>query len=234
MLIENEHRDFLLEMMTDDSLENDEADFSLAALKPVAEAIARLVSPHAEVVIHDLRTRRIAYIANNISRRRVGDPSLNDIAEIQEWQGDAVGPYRKTNFNGRELKSVTAVLRRRDGVPTGLVCINLDTTVISDARDILAALASLDTSAKQSVDLFQSDWREKVNTAISTFAEDRGLAPTALTRPDYGDLFEALDRDGYFAIRNLVPYLARLLGISRATVYKYLRAVREKARHSAG
>jgi len=34
---------------------------------PIAEAVATLLKPHAEVVIHDLRTQTIAYIANNLA-----------------------------------------------------------------------------------------------------------------------------------------------------------------------
>ncbi|MFS8112545.1 PAS domain-containing protein [Rhizobium jaguaris] len=194
----------------------------------VAEAIAMLLKPHVEVVIHDLKTSKIAYIANNISRRQVGDSSLTDLKDIGSLDTDVIGPYRKTNFDGRQLKSVTSVLRERNGSPYGLLCINFDIEPMELARDALNMLTAFQGSGKQPSALFQTDWQETVNAAIAGFLGERGLAASALAKEDHAGLVEALEQEGYFAIRNLVPYLARLLGISRATVYKHLREARQK------
>ncbi|MDL2407043.1 PAS domain-containing protein [Rhizobium calliandrae] len=195
---------------------------------PVAEAIAVLLKPHAEVVIHDLRTAKIAYIANNISRRHVGGSSLTDLKDIGSLDADVIGPYRKTNFDGRQLKSVTSVLREGSGAPYGLLCVNFDIALMELARDALTMLTAFQGSGKQPSALFQSDWQETVNAAIADFLSERGLAASALAKEDHASLVEALEQEGYFAIRNLVPYLARLLGISRATIYKHLREARRK------
>lgn len=196
-------------------------------LIPVAEAIAALMKPHAEVVIHDLARGQIAHIANNISRRRIGDSSLTDLKDIGALDGDVIGPYPKTNFDGRELKSITAVLRGADRAPLGLLCINFDISVIAQARAALDALSAFEQTGHQPAALFQADWQEKVNEEIAAFLRQRGLAASALARPDHADLIAHLEREGYFAIRNLVPYLARALGVSRATVYKHLKEVRD-------
>ncbi|WP_193366537.1 PAS domain-containing protein, partial [Inquilinus limosus] len=42
----------------------------------VAEAVAALLGPEAEVVLHELATDTILRIVNPLSRRRPGDPSL--------------------------------------------------------------------------------------------------------------------------------------------------------------
>jgi predicted transcriptional regulator YheO len=195
---------------------------------PVAEAIAVLLKPHAEVVIHDLKTEKIAHIANNISRRQVGGSSLADLKDIGSLETDVVGPYRKTNFDGRRLKSVTSVLRGQDGLPFGLLCINFDIAPMEAAREALSLLTAFQGGGTQPAALFQSDWQETVNAAIAHFLADRGLAASALAKDDHAGLVKALEQEGYFAIRNLVPYLARLLGISRATIYKHLREARQK------
>ncbi len=192
----------------------------------VADAIATLLIPQAEVVIHDLISGRIAYVANNISRRKVGESSLTDLKDIGSLEENVIGPYRKTNFDGRELKSVTAVLRESGGRPYGLVCINFDVAMIEAARNILTALSALDDSSKQPQALFRSDWQETVNRAIANYLKERGIAASALAKEDHAEIIRALDKEGYFAIRNLVPYVARLFGISRATVYKHLKDVR--------
>ncbi|HEY0122153.1 MAG TPA: PAS domain-containing protein [Rhizobium sp.] len=200
----------------------------LLRFAPVAEAIAILLKPHAEVVIHDLRTETIAYIANNISRRQVGGSSLTDLNDIGALDADVIGPYRKTNFDGRRLKSVTSVLRGQDGSPLGLLCINFDIDPMESAREALSLLTAFQGGGTQPAALFQSDWQETINAAIADFLAEHGLAASALAKEDHAGLVEALEQEGYFAIRNLVPYLARLLGISRATVYKHLREARRK------
>jgi predicted transcriptional regulator YheO len=42
----------------------------------IAQAISLLLYPHAEVVLHDLKTGRIAAIYNPFSKRKVGEESL--------------------------------------------------------------------------------------------------------------------------------------------------------------
>jgi len=195
---------------------------------PIAEAVATLLKPHAEVVIHDLRTQTIAYIANNLSRREVGGSSLAELKDIGSLGADVIGPYRKTNFDGRQLKSITSVLRNTAGEPFGLLCINFDIAPIEAARDALNLLAAFQGAGAQPSALFRADWQETVNAAIADFLGERGLAASALAREDHTALVERLEQEGYFSIRNLVPYLARLLGISRATVYKHLREARQK------
>ena len=55
-------------------------DSLLARYAPIADGIAALLFPYAEVVIHYLRERTIAYIANSLSKREPGDES--DVEEI--------------------------------------------------------------------------------------------------------------------------------------------------------
>ncbi|WP_208528406.1 PAS domain-containing protein, partial [Pseudomonas aeruginosa] len=44
-------------------------DPSLENYRAIADGIATLFFPHAEVVLHDLRSQRVDYIANNLSKR---------------------------------------------------------------------------------------------------------------------------------------------------------------------
>ena len=74
----------------------------LSAYYPLCDAIALLLQPQAEVVLHDLATETVAHIANPFSHREVGEPSL--LHEI-DFRPDValIGPYEKVNFDGRPL-----------------------------------------------------------------------------------------------------------------------------------
>ena len=50
----------------------------LARASPMADGIAALFFPFAEVVVHDLATQTVVHIANNLSRRELGDASALD------------------------------------------------------------------------------------------------------------------------------------------------------------
>ncbi|MFB7268028.1 PAS domain-containing protein, partial [Streptomyces nojiriensis] len=43
---------------------------------PVCQAVALLLGPYAEVVLHDPETDRVLQIWNPMTTRRAGDPSL--------------------------------------------------------------------------------------------------------------------------------------------------------------
>ncbi|WP_020591584.1 helix-turn-helix transcriptional regulator [Kiloniella laminariae] len=198
---------------------------------PVCEAIASLLAPQAEVVLHDLAHQRIIHIANCFSRRRVGDDSLTEIDELPSLDHDVIGPYAKVNYDGRALKSITSVLRDSTGQPIGLLCINHDlslaSALVEQLQKLVTPVQELGSSgAQQGQDdkaavLFANDWREQINEQIDGFLRARGLTLAALNRIERQELVSVLADFGFLEIRNAVPYLCDVLGISRATLYKW-------------
>ncbi|MCZ4092993.1 helix-turn-helix transcriptional regulator [Sinorhizobium psoraleae] len=199
--------------------------FSLAMHAPSAAAISALLYPHAEVVLHDLATGRIAGIWNAFSGRAAGMESLIE-EEFGKGPGNetVLGPYEKVGPDGRRLKSVSAVLRHAEGSAAGLLCINLDVSRIDDAVKLLAAFAGTPEPRPQA--LFSRDWREEINAALHGWLRARGLALSAMKRADRVALVAALEEQGLFKTRNAVDHLASLIGASRASIYNYLAAAR--------
>lgn len=193
------------------------ADALLAAHAATAEAVAALLHPHAEVVLHDLASGRIAGIWNAFSGRR---PGMESLVDDVPGDGRVFGPYEKTAGDGRRLKSVTAVLAD----PAGLFCINLDVSQFDAAARLLSAFSG--AAAPRPPSLFAGDWREEINTALHGWLRERGLTVPALKRGDRVALVAALDARGLFLTRNAVDHLAGLLGASRASIYNYLAAAR--------
>lgn len=191
----------------------------------VAQAITALLHPHAEVVIHDLKTGNIAAIYNNISKRKVGDESL--IEELDDYGAlpDVFPVYTKVNFDGKKLKSSTATLRDQSGTPIGLLCINLDISKWEEFRNFLDRWSNSDQ--KQPDELFKDDWREKINRYVSEYLNREGINLKMLSKEKKRDLIEALQREGAFNAKNAATYVADVLNLSRATVYNYLRIINE-------
>lgn len=191
-----------------------------------AQAIAKLLDPHAEVIIHDLASGRIAHVFNVFSQRRVGDSSLTDINDGSSFEGDVSGPYRKVNSDRRQLRSVTAVLRDPDGLQIGLLCVNFDVTVMSGMAEIAASFLGLENTVDKPPALFAKDFQESAHSIMDGFLSARSLTLASLTSEEMVALIGEMDKGGVFALRNATHYVCGLLSLSRATVYKYLKRSR--------
>lgn len=194
---------------------------ALVPFIPVCDAIAALFRPYVEVVLHDLATETVTHIANNFSNRELGEPSL--IHEINfEPTDHVIGPYEKVNWDGRRIKSISAVLRA-DGQPVGVICINTDVSHVHAAIQVLGAIVALPENPTRSTALFKEDWHERINEYISRWMRERGTTVAAIGKSEKRELIIDLARDGALGGRNAAGYIARVLGLGRATVYNYLR-----------
>ncbi|MFT4012711.1 MAG: PAS domain-containing protein [Paracoccus sp. (in: a-proteobacteria)] len=198
----------------------------LAPYLAICDAIALLLQPHAEVVLHDLETETVVHIANPFSRRELGEPSL--LHEIDLRPDDRlIGPYEKLNFDGRRIKSVSAVLRGAEGQALGILCINLDVTHLQTAIDLLSALTRVAPDHGQPPVLFKEDWHERINEYIHAWTQRHGITVADMSRAQKRQLVLELAEDGAFGGKHAAAYISRVLQMGRATVYNYLRASRQ-------
>lgn len=196
---------------------------SLKEALPFAEAFSRLLHPFAEVVIHDLRKDQIEAIYNPLSRREVGDDSYLDRIDFDESE-KIIGPYEKTNWDGRLMKSISIVIYNQSGKAEGFLCINLDVSVFETANQMLQSF--LNNSKKlpeKSQRLFKDDLYEKINQYVHDYCRDHQVSLGALSRHDKKEIVSSLVKDGAFQGKNAANYIGRVLGISRASVYNYLK-----------
>jgi predicted transcriptional regulator YheO len=201
---------------------------SLAGYAPVAAAIAALLHPHGEVVLHDLGSGRIAAIWNAVSERRAQDLSLLEDGAPADAAGPVLGPYIKTGPRGERLKSVTAVLpgADADSAPVGLLCINLDVSQLDKAAQLLSAfIAPLQDPPRA---LFSGDWREAAQARLHAWLGERGLSARALKRQERIELIAALDAQGLFEAKRAVEHVGEMIGASRAATYGYLTEARRR------
>lgn len=193
--------------------------------RPAAAAISALLYPHAEVILHDLRTGLVDGIWNGVSGRRIGDDSLLDDQPGGEGEGPVWGPYEKIGTRGERMKSVTAALQSPDGdEAVGLLCINLDVSRLDDALQLLTAFVTPRQPRPES--LFRADWREAIQTTLFAWLQDAGVSIDALTRDERIALVGHLDDRGLLEARGAADHAAALLGVARTSFYNYLRAAR--------
>ncbi|MGV9302485.1 helix-turn-helix transcriptional regulator [Nonomuraea sp. NPDC003727] len=199
----------------------DDADPRVRTWAPVCQAIALLLGPYAEVVLHDVAHDQVLAIWNPMSNRTAGDPSLlGELDGLDPSAHDVYGPYQKLLADGRRLSSVSAVLRDPDGRPSALLCVNLDRTPLDQAAALLAGFAAPVRPRPEA--LFEQDWVERVHQIIGSFVRDRGRPVERLGREDRLAVLTELDAAGVFAVRRAAPVVAGALKVSRSTLYALL------------
>jgi D-arginine utilization repressor len=190
---------------------------------PFAEAFARLLHPFAEVVVHDLSKDQIEAIYNPLSRREVGDDSYLDRIDFHESE-TVIGPYDKTNWDGRPMKSISVVIRNQSGKAEGFLCVNVDVSAFTTANQLLQSFLKNNIDLpEESQRLFKDDLYEKINLYVRKYCQEHQVSMDALSRENKREIINALAEDGAFDGKNAAIYIGRVLGISRATVYNYLK-----------
>ena len=185
--------------------------------------MARLFRPFLEVVVHDLKSETLAYIANPFSFRRIGEPSL--LHEIDFSPNDRlIGPYRKTGADGRRIRAMSVTLRDAHDKPIGVMCMNFDCMDFDAVRRTIELLVPQSSSAERPAAIFTEDWDERINEFIVNWCTGRGTTVQRLQRDERRELVCALASDGAFNVKRAPVHVARILGLSRATIYNYLRA----------
>lgn len=210
-------------------------DEAYRALTPLMGAIAAVVGPHCEVVLHDLSggdlDHSVAAIVNGqLSGRTVGGPSTNlgvEVLRDPSTDHDAHG-YRGRTADGRELISSSTYSRDHDGVVIAAFCINVDLT---PAQTALTALSALLPAVREEV---QEHPKELVGPDISSVLDDMvedaiahvGKPVPSLTKPERIEILRQLEARGAFRIKRAADLVSARLGVSRVTIYGYLDEVR--------
>ncbi len=188
---------------------------TLSRYVPLCNALVLVLQPLVEVVIHDLGAGEICYINGNLSKRKVGDPSLLAANVLDDNLDHIV--YPKINFDGRLIKSISVPL---DG--HWLICINADASVFHHMKSVSEAfLRTAESSQPDS--LFKNDWQERLHVVIHDFLRQQGWHFAELTHQQKKILAKHLFDAGAFAEKNAADYVAHVLGLGRATVFNYLK-----------
>ena len=203
-----------------------EFDPALDNFRAIADAIATLFFPHAEVVLHDLRTQKVDYIANNLSKREIGDDSSLEDMLSEEVSERNIGPYEKLNWDGQKIRSLSTVLRDSKERPLAVLCINLNISLFENAKAALDLFLSPSKLIPQPDSLFRDDWQERINTFLHAWLRERQLSLNLLTRDHKRELVLALHAEGAFKGKSASNYVANVLGMGRATVYKHLKELK--------
>ncbi len=205
----------------------------LAAMRPLVNGLARFLGPHCEVLLHSLEdlAESVVQIENgHVTGRAVGSPVTDLALQIlhsteQKQQAGVEQDYRiysSSTADGRPLRAVTMVVRNGEK-PIGMVCVNFDLSI--SVYDVITMLSSNPT-AGDSPEHYMMSAEELVTRSLDLTIQkatvQRGVSPQAKNRA----IVAELNQQGIFDVKGAVEVVSAELGVSRFTVYNYLRDLR--------
>lgn len=206
---------------------------------PIADVIAKTFGSDCEVVIHDLTIPQnsVVYTVNNhVTGRKIGQSFnhlITDVLLSQNFTNDYSANYYFHTEDGRLIKSSTVLIRDQDKKVKGALCINIDTTKITENINWLNSLLPqvpgnlTDTTSLQLEKSYEMDHISEVaNELIDKIIGNKAV--DNLRRDEKVEMIRFMEQKGIFLIRGTIDRVAEKLKISKVTVYSYLDEIKEK------
>ncbi|WP_087974802.1 helix-turn-helix transcriptional regulator [Oceanobacillus rekensis] len=206
---------------------------------PVAEVIARTFGHDCEVVLHDLTVPQnsVVYTVNNhVTGRQVGQSFNHLITEVllsQNFTNDFSTNYYFQTDDGRLIKSSTLLIRDEEKKVLGALCINIDTTRITENINWLNSLIPDHPNHEpepiyKHVNLNEMEHIQEIaNDLIDKIIGDEQVEK--LRRDEKIEMIRFMEEKGVFLIRGTIDKVAEKLNVSKVTVYSYIEEIKEKS-----
>ncbi|MBQ6456859.1 MAG: transcriptional regulator, partial [Mogibacterium sp.] len=202
-------------------------------LKPyvaVADMIANTFGKDCEVVVHDLENpeHSVVYVANNrVTGREIGQSFYTLVSEVmlsEELIDDHADNYYFTAANGKLIRSSTLMIRDASGEVAGAICINLDTSRITQQIEYLQSFMpnreKHEVTNKKETSASESNISVLVDDLIHRIA---GSSPVeTMSRDQRIEKVRFMEEKGIFLMKGSVEKAAEELGVNKVTIYSYL------------
>lgn len=209
-----------------------ERDAILQNLEQLAKAVVSLFGKNCEACVHDLSMLQssLTYIEGDVTKRKEGAPATDLLIKLlkqNESSPENMHGYISMTNDGRSLKSATTFIKDSEGNPVAAFCINFDTTDFYNASQALTPfLASLHNGNQQKSETFAHSVSETVDGIFQEKMEEIGKHPTTMNVEEKTRLIQLLEESGTFQLKGTVDQVAHLMGVTKFTVYNYLKKVR--------
>ncbi len=211
-------------------------DFDFTSYIHLVDFLGACFGDNTEVVLYDFKDINHSVIAihnGHISGRTIGAP-LTSFALSKLKDKGKEGPPYYLNYLGMakntSLKSNSFFILDRNGKPRGMISVNIDVSKYQQAAELLQKLAFL-PSAKpvekdnNNIEAFHSSPRDMINGIINDVTNSGEISIERLTVEEKIEIVKRLNSDKLFLIKGAVNEVADALGISVATVYRYLNKI---------
>ena len=209
----------------------------LDILAQVASGIAKVLGDDTEVVLHDLTKREIVFMHNSkITGRernyRINPTVYDVISNLADGEGHLIG-YASKSAQGKKLRASHFMFMDEDNNPAAMICINQDPSRIQEIISYLSEsikIRDVDETAVNDTSYSLND-----EDYIQNIKKDAIIKSVKQLDPGYINtkegklmLLRKFKFQGVFSVKEAVPFICETLSISQATLYNYLREIRDE------
>jgi len=213
---------------------------------PILDFFAEVCGPDCELVLHDLSRPEASIVAirnGHISGRAVGGtmsgyaPAFVKLVRSGAYTDDMVVHVDKTR-DGRILKSHAFFIKDETGGLCGMICANHDVSDLVRLHDFLHAkvrdlIGASDDAPAPSMPLdavleadSDSNIEDIMDVLIEQASSEMSSPPAEMNPDERARLVSMLKTRHLFSMKGAVAKVADRLGVSEATVYRYLKRER--------
>jgi predicted transcriptional regulator YheO len=200
----------------------------------VADGVGRIFGNCCETTIHSLENpfKSLIYINHGeVTGRQIGSPltdlALELIEKSKHTTEDVIGPYFSRTSSGRQLRSVTILIRNENKDLIGFICINLDISAPLDQFMKIFMPVEKNDGGEPVSENYSNTVADLVRSAFlnvqKKISQTTGVAPIEKNKK----IIQKLQELGIFDIKGAVDTVAAELGVSKFTIYNYLRDVKD-------
>ncbi len=204
----------------------------LKSMIPMVEGIARTIGKNCEVVLHEISDSKKSIVAiynGYVTGRSVGSPMMDVGLKAVRKGNDAdnILNYKNKSSDGKVLKSTTMFIRDEKEDIIGCLCINIDISEFVVAQKSLEELIQTDSKMEMNMgDFVTNNVNDVLMNIVSETLENYGKPVAYMNKEEKVNIVKKLDEQGAFLIKGAIDYVAKILCVSRYTIYNYLDEIR--------
>ncbi|NBL00266.1 MAG: transcriptional regulator [Erysipelotrichia bacterium] len=203
---------------------------------PIANMLVQTFGEECEVVLHDLRTptQSVVYVANNkVTKREVGQSFQHLVPQVilsDTLKDDVVSNYYFTTDDGKLIRSSSVLIRDENEIIIGAMCINLDTSRVTQNIVWLESMLPNRTLPTQQEELVEKP--EHITDIVTSLIDNiiKDIKVSELKREDRIELIRFMESKGIFMMKGAIEQVAEKMNITKVTVYSYLDEIKGKNR----
>lgn len=197
-------------------------------LLQLSEFIAALIGPTAEVVLHDLLEEKIYVYGNNaVTSRNLSEKDDKDTVRILKERAENCENGIMIEYDTENLRSTRCFIKDTDGALHYCICVNQNIMPMQEIQNFVDYF--LNQGIPESSSPEPGDNTIDSLTTNLIFDEIRHMKYASIdtgTREAKIAIISRLNEKGVFDVRNSTAKVCRLLDISQATLYNYLKEIR--------
>ena len=108
----------------------------------------------------------------------------------------------------------------------GALCVNIDISEFVVAHKVLDEFIQSDVKKEITFDSLSNNINDVLNNVVADTLESYGKPVAYMNKEEKVHIVRKLDEQGAFLIKGAIDYVAKILCVSRYTVYNYLDEIR--------